>query len=97
MDTFPSASGALPFTFLIKPVTADAGIDAEEVKAEVPFPIKYPVNEVAPLPPLATPTVPVTLDAVPETLPMILPVTLPVKFAVIILASKFPDASRFTS
>ena len=45
-----------------------------------------------PVPPLAFATMPVTFAAVPETLP----VTLPVRLAVIVLALKLPEASRFT-
>ena len=53
------------------------------------------------MPPLATPTVPLTLSAVPETLPVTLPVTFPASGpenpeAVIVPALKFPLASRAT-
>jgi hypothetical protein len=47
------------------PVTSATGIDAEAVMALVPLPLTYPVSVVAPVPPLATATVPVTFDAVP--------------------------------
>jgi len=42
------------------------------VNAEVPLPFKIPVKVVAPVPPLATATVPVTLAALPLMLPVIL-------------------------
>ena len=50
---------------------SDPGIVAEAVIAVVPVPLTYPVKVVAPVPPLATTTVPVTLEAVPLTEPII--------------------------
>jgi hypothetical protein len=47
---------------------------------------------VAPVPPLAMVTVPVTLVALPVTVP----VTFPVRLAVMVPAEKLPEASRLT-
>jgi len=59
---------AVPFTvtellascvFEMVPLNADVGMVVDAVTAEVPFPIKYPVSVVAPVPPDATGRVPV--------------------------------------
>ena len=44
--------------FVIVPLNAVVGIVVDAVNALVPLPIRYPVNVVAPVPPLATPNVP---------------------------------------
>ena len=56
------AKGAAPDTSL-------TGIVELAVIADVPFPFTYPVNVVAPVPPFAKATVPVTFEAVPVIFP----------------------------
>ena len=63
----------MPFTFLTAPVTSATGILLTVDKAEVPFPMTYPFRLVAPVPPLATSTTPVTFPAFPEILPVTFP------------------------
>ena len=70
METSPDELGNVPFTFLTAPVTSDTGIELTVVIAFVPFPFTYPVNSVAPVPPLPTAIVPVTLAALPVMLPV---------------------------
>lgn len=52
--TFPLLSGKFPFTFCMAPLTSAIGIALNDVKAEVPLPLMYPVILVVPVPPLAT-------------------------------------------
>ena len=87
----PSSNGTLP---LAVPVVATAAVPSPRLLRAV-------AASVAPVPPLATATTPVTFAAVPLTLPVTLPVRLPVtfpaRFAVMVPAAKLPEASRFTT
>ena len=58
---FGEANGAAP-------TTSATGMVAAAVMVAVPFPLTYPVRVVAPVPPLATATIPVTLAALPVVL-----------------------------
>ena len=44
------------------PLNAVVGMVVDAVNAPVPLPIKYPVSVVAPVPPLATPNVPLSVS-----------------------------------
>ncbi len=52
--TLPVASGKLPFTLVIKPVTSVDGIVAEAFMAKFPLALTYPVKFLVPVPPLFT-------------------------------------------
>jgi hypothetical protein len=104
----PIAPGAAQFVvgvelvqvvpFDIKTLPLAPGATASGALVPLPSSTLLAARVVAPVPPLATATVPVTLAEVPETLPVTLPfrlpITLPVKFAVTVPAAKLPDASR---
>ena len=69
--------GDVPNTRLPDPVSSDSAPDIPDevvvaVTGEVPLPINTPVNDVAPVPPWLTATVPVTLAAFPVISPEIL-------------------------